>query len=326
MAAFTQWVQKPKNRKWLFIGLAAIGFVILLMLMRGGSRGAGGGTTVVQSGPSEALQAAQLASQTELAGIQAGVSVAALQSQAAIEAARIDAATQTAGIAASLQALQIQATGADRASEREFQAALADINSRQAIQTESLRVQESTTIAQLQANTAQLAISTQGAIQQQQIYSDALVGLQTAQIYAQRDTQLAGIYSQRDVALADIGSQTTIAQGQQQLQQYALGRAKRKHIPAILAGESPQLGTKTNAILGGVLSLGALLSDIRAKKEIRQIGERTDGFPFYSYEYTGGGGMQAGVIAQELALMAPEFVLNTNRGLYVDYYAMDAAA
>lgn len=315
MAKFTQWVQAPKNRKWLFIGLAAIGFVVLLLLMRGGSRSAGGSTQVVQSGPSEALQAAQLQAQTELAGIQAGVSAAALQSQAQIEMAKIDAMTQAAGISASLQALQIQATGQDRADERAYQATLADITSRQAIQTESLRVQESTTIATLQANTAQLAISTQGAIQQQQIYSDALVGLQTAQIYAQRDTELAAIYSARDVQL-----------GQQELTQYALTKAKRKHIPAILAGDSPQLGTKTNAILGGVLSLGGLLSDIRAKKQIRQIGERSDGFPLYSFEYMGGEGMNAGVMAQELALMAPEFVLNTNRGMYVDYYAMDAAA
>lgn len=316
MAKFTQWVQQPKNRKWLFIGLAAIGFVVLLLLMRGGSRAAsGGGTTVVQSGPSEALQAAQLQAQTEMAGIQAGVSAAALQSQAQIEMAKIDAATQAAGIGASLQALQIQQMGADRQSEREYQAAIADISARQALQTESLRVQESTTIATLQANTAQLAISTQGAIEQQRLYTEALVGLQTAQIY-----------SQRDVDLAAINSQTTIAQGQQQLQQYALTKAKRKHIPAILVGDSPQLGTKTNAILGGVLSLGGLLSDIRAKKQIRQIGERSDGFPLYSFEYMGGEGMNAGVMAQELALMAPEFVLSTNRGFFVDYYAMDAAA
>ena len=327
MAAFTQFIQAKKNRKWLWIGGAVIGFIVLVVLLRGGSRSSGGGSTAGASGPSEALQAAQLDAQVQMAGIQAGVNAAALQSQAQVEIAKLASASELAGINANLQALSIQAQGADRDSERAFQATIAGLNQQQAIATEQLRTQQMITEAQLAADTQQLAVSVAGSVAQQEIYTNALVNLQTAQIYAQRDTELAQTYSARDVQLAGIDAQLQSTLGQQQLQQYALTKAKRKHIPAILAGDSPQLGTKTNAILGGVLSLGGLLSDIRAKRQVRQIGERSDGVPLYSFEYAGGGGMQAGVIAQELALMAPEYVLDTGRGMLgVDYYALDAAA
>lgn len=69
---------------------------------------------------------------------------------------------------------------------------------------------------------------------------------------------------------------------------------------------------------------GGMLSDRRAKKNIRRVGQTDDGLPIYTYEYKDGGPTQMGVIAQEVAEVKPEAVVPHESGmLAVDYSKID---
>lgn len=70
--------------------------------------------------------------------------------------------------------------------------------------------------------------------------------------------------------------------------------------------------------------VGGMLSDRRAKKNIRRVGQTDDGLPIYTYEYKDGGPTQMGVIAQEVAEVKPEAVVPHESGmLAVDYSKID---
>ena len=69
---------------------------------------------------------------------------------------------------------------------------------------------------------------------------------------------------------------------------------------------------------------GGMLSDRRAKKNIKRVGQTDDGLPIYTYEYKDGGPTQMGVIAQEVAEVKPEAVVPHESGmLAVDYSKID---
>lgn len=73
--------------------------------------------------------------------------------------------------------------------------------------------------------------------------------------------------------------------------------------------------------MGGLLGMGAnLLSDRRAKKDIKRVGKTDGGEPIYTYKYKGGGPTQMGVMAQSVKKTNPGAVAKTPSGLFaVDY-------
>lgn len=72
--------------------------------------------------------------------------------------------------------------------------------------------------------------------------------------------------------------------------------------------------------LGGTLGAAAIMSDIRTKKNIKYLGELTNGLPYYEFEYKdefkaiGGDGKHVGVMAQDVEKVYPEAVLVGNDG------------
>jgi hypothetical protein len=85
-----------------------------------------------------------------------------------------------------------------------------------------------------------------------------------------------------------------------------------------------------NAMTQGLFSLGgaALMSDIRTKENIKQVGWLPNGLPVYTYEYKdefkdhplAGHGTHTGVMAQEVEVMYPNAVTTLDNGYKaVDY-------
>jgi hypothetical protein len=76
-----------------------------------------------------------------------------------------------------------------------------------------------------------------------------------------------------------------------------------------------------SAALGGWSYGGFKTSDVRAKENIKRVGQTDTGLPIYTYSYKGNGGlMEMGVMAQEVMEHNPEAVAMTDNGLLaVDY-------
>jgi hypothetical protein len=77
-----------------------------------------------------------------------------------------------------------------------------------------------------------------------------------------------------------------------------------------------------NAMMGGLFGLGSaaiLASDIRLKKDIRRIGKTDSGLPIYTYRYKSGGGIQVGVMAQDVEKVMPWAVHEVGGYKAVDY-------
>lgn len=82
------------------------------------------------------------------------------------------------------------------------------------------------------------------------------------------------------------------------------------------AGEAQGIGTAV-----GMAAAAMMMSDRRLKRNVVKIGTRSDGLSIYAYEYVWGGGMQIGVMADEVAEIYPNAVLMTASG----YQAVDYA-
>lgn len=78
-----------------------------------------------------------------------------------------------------------------------------------------------------------------------------------------------------------------------------------------------------NAMMGGLFGLGqaAMLSDRRAKTNIRRVGTTDGGLPVYTYNYKSGGPVQMGVMAQDVEKVKPWAVVEVN-GLKAVNYSM----
>ncbi|MGL5010981.1 MAG: tail fiber domain-containing protein [Paracoccaceae bacterium] len=75
-----------------------------------------------------------------------------------------------------------------------------------------------------------------------------------------------------------------------------------------------------NQGMGGLFGMGAaLLSDERAKEDIREVGKTEDGLPIYTYRYKGDPTTHMGVMAQEARKKQPGAVKEVNGVLGVDY-------
>lgn len=91
------------------------------------------------------------------------------------------------------------------------------------------------------------------------------------------------------------------------------GAATGAMIGTAVPGIGPGWGT---AIGGGLGGLAGLLSDARAKKNIKRVGQTDGGTGIYSYQYKGGDGpVMMGVLAQEVAQRQPEAVQMRPDGL-----------
>ena len=72
--------------------------------------------------------------------------------------------------------------------------------------------------------------------------------------------------------------------------------------------------------VSGIAGFLGTLSDERAKTDIRRVGETDDGLGVYTYRYKGGGGIQMGLMAQEVEKRKPDAVRETREGIkMVDY-------
>lgn len=93
-----------------------------------------------------------------------------------------------------------------------------------------------------------------------------------------------------------------------------------QHFGQLMQNYNAQMGA-WNQTMGGLLGFGgSLLSDERAKTDIRRVGKTDAGLPIYTYRYRDGGPVQMGVLAQEAARMQPEAVVDMGGGLLgVDY-------
>lgn len=91
---------------------------------------------------------------------------------------------------------------------------------------------------------------------------------------------------------------------------------------SMAGGGASYINSTSNPTFMGLV--GGMLSDRRAKKNIRRVGQTDDGLPIYTYEYKDGGPTQMGVIAQEVAEVKPEAVVPHESGmLAVDYSKID---
>lgn len=70
---------------------------------------------------------------------------------------------------------------------------------------------------------------------------------------------------------------------------------------------------------GGVASLLPFLSDMRAKRDIEQIGILFDGIPVYRFRYAGNDLTHIGLLAQDVKARVPDAVVEVDGTLYVDY-------
>lgn len=177
-------------------GSLAIGLVILYIILRGNSSSS---PQVVQTGPSDALQAADLQAQVQQQAIQTGAAAQSQQLDAALAAKQIDAATALAQQSSNQQVAlkqledqtQIQTLAADIQKQQ--------ITAQQDVATQSINAQ----LQEAQFASIDDVTKTQAAISIAGIQSAAQVSLGEAQINGQ--VQIAGL--QADVAKLSITDQ-----------------------------------------------------------------------------------------------------------------------
>jgi len=83
-----------------------------------------------------------------------------------------------------------------------------------------------------------------------------------------------------------------------------------------------QQAAQRNQMLGGLFGLGStlLMSDIRLKEDISEIGRLKNGLKVYAFKYIGDAVERVGLMAQEVAKLIPEAVVTMPSGfMAVDY-------
>lgn len=79
---------------------------------------------------------------------------------------------------------------------------------------------------------------------------------------------------------------------------------------------------KSSGLMGGLFSLGSaaiMASDIRLKDVIEKVGALPSGIGLYAFRYLWGGGERVGVLAQDVARVRPDAVVDIGGFLAVDY-------
>lgn len=80
-------------------------------------------------------------------------------------------------------------------------------------------------------------------------------------------------------------------------------------------------------LMGGLFQLGGaaiMASDIRVKRDVVRLAKRRDGLGIYAFRYIGCDKLQVGFIAQEVAAIRPDAVLNDNGFLSIDLARLSA--
>lgn len=89
---------------------------------------------------------------------------------------------------------------------------------------------------------------------------------------------------------------------------------------AKLANWQQQQASK-QSLMGGLFGLGsaAIMSDVRLKTDIRRVGTSDGGLPIYTYRYRGRPEFHMGVMAQDVAEVMPQAVVQVGEFLAVNY-------
>jgi len=293
-------VSKGTKSPFVMGGAILIGGVVLFMVIRGG--GAQAQNQVVQSGPSEAMQMANLQASTALQGAQ-------IQSQTQLALASLQANAQGQETQATLLAmqaqLQTQLALADLTSERELTAVLAQVDAQRQISSQ-----------QISSQTEMLRLQVEGSIARDQIASMTSIAMSelSANTQVALGQQQADVYQQMLVAQAE----ATMAQARY-YSEVELARIDASTQQAAIAGSTARRQSSNSligSIAGGILGL---FSDVRLKENIRFEGFRPDGLSNYSYNYAGQSERHIGVMAQEAAELYPLAVGQSQGYLTVDY-------
>jgi hypothetical protein len=103
--------------------------------------------------------------------------------------------------------------------------------------------------------------------------------------------------------------------------QLARGNVGRQIFGDVLniAKTGAQIASAGSGSRGGQGGGGAQFSDRRLKKNIKQIGTRSDGLGVYEFDYIWGGTRQIGLMAQEVQSVYPGAVSESGGYLMVDY-------
>ena len=103
--------------------------------------------------------------------------------------------------------------------------------------------------------------------------------------------------------------------------QLARGNVGRQIFGDVLniAKTGAQIASAGSGSGGGQGGGGAQFSDRRLKKNIKQIGTRSDGLGVYEFDYIWGGARQIGLMAQEVQSVYPGAVSESGGYLMVDY-------
>jgi hypothetical protein len=288
------------KNKWVLIGGAVV--VIIALMMAGGSSGSGSGT--VSTGPSDAevaashdIALAQIAAQSTQ--MQANAQLAAITQQGQIDMATATLNAQLSQYAVdantALQSLQINTT-------REIQ--LADMSSQERRETASINSQ--TQLAKWTLDQATLNTQIQTDFQLQYAEAANATNVSLAQMQAQlvnnqlianRDVTLAGLATQESLAATNAALQRDVTYSNNQTQQAVYqsmmaGQVEMTRISAVNETErtrliaSGQKHSSTMGFLGGVVGvLGGLFSEPALKKNVRQVGQRSDGLGLYTFDY-----------------------------------------
>ncbi len=176
-----------------------------------------------------------------------------------------------------------------------------------------------------------LALSSVGAGRQEQSRLFNIEQAQAALANAARGQGFQEQAFQRSLPIGDIAALLGTSPGVQQ-PQFQATPAFGVQAPDIIGSTfgaanlaQQQFGQQQQAqsgLLGGLFSLGsaALLSDRRAKTNIRPYGKTSKGFNLY--KYIKNGIEEIGVMAQEVMQTMPEAVIIRNDGYYAVRYAM----
>lgn len=304
-----------KNRIWIIGGAILL---VILFVVFSGRRGssAGGSTQFVQTGPSEAaqVQMAQIgaslqAQQNELraaefqAGVMRDVAFAELETQLGL--ATISKSAGADELNAQLQALQIQSTTSQNLAAMETEARMFEIAAYRDVTNAATTANYNMFVTQTQANADMFAIQTQATADMfgQQIAAQ-IRGQELQFDYLNTETLV-----RRDIDLARVSSQERMFVEQQATERAAISGANKRN-------KSNNIWGTVGKIAGAV---GAIFSDVRAKDNIKQIGETSKGVPLYEYDI--GFERQIGVMAQELINYEPSLVSVSPSGLLVVDYS-----
>jgi len=187
MSKIGGFLKSKKARPLLIGGAVLIGGVILFMMLRGGS-GSSGGTQTVSSGPSEAFQAAQMQSNTQLA------------------LGQMQANLQATQLATELQGFMYGKDADVTVAMLQADVAKSTIASQTAIQLSGIDAQKSIALAGEQ--TSQYGIAAQAAVQMAGFDTQATIAQSQ---YAFLDSQQK---SQANVELARINQSASVAKKQ----------------------------------------------------------------------------------------------------------------